>query len=74
MQNQKCPKCGGEMDAGKIQTESFFYFSDWQIKRFKLGVPLEKAYACLTCGYLELYLHAKLLKKKIQDNNPDIIR
>ena len=74
MQNQKCPKCGGEMDAGKVVAESLMYYSDHQKKRFKLGILVDKATACLTCGYIELYLNAETLNKKIQDNNPDGMR
>ncbi|WP_143467554.1 PF20097 family protein [Leptolyngbya ohadii] len=74
MQNQKCPKCGGEMDAGKVQADSLMYYSDWQKKTFKLGILVDKACACLTCGYIEMYLNPEVLRKKIQDNNPNGIK
>lgn len=74
MQNQQCPKCGGEMDAGKVQADGLMYYSDWQKKTFKLGILVDKARACLTCGYIELYLNAETLKKKIQDNKANKIK
>ncbi|PSN11436.1 hypothetical protein C7293_24300 [filamentous cyanobacterium CCT1] len=64
-----CPKCGGDMDVGRIvQSDSFLYYSDWQKKRFKLGLLMTKAQACLTCGFIEMYLDPEALKKKIRDN------
>jgi len=75
MQDQKCPKCGGEMDSGRAQAEnSLIYYSDWQKKTFKIGILVDKACACLTCGYIEFYLNAEVLKKRIQDDNSSGIK
>lgn len=71
MQNQKCPKCGGEMDAGKVQADGLMYYSDWQKKTFKLGILVDRAHACLTCGYIDLYLNPEALRKKIKENDPN---
>lgn len=65
MQSQNCPKCGGEMDMGKI-SESLIYTSNCQTGLFKVGTLVDRTYACLTCGYVELYLNPEILKQKIQ--------
>jgi hypothetical protein len=58
------------MDAGKVVAEGLMYYSDHQKRRFKIGVLVDKAWACLGCGYIDLYLNTEALKQKIQDNNP----
>jgi predicted nucleic-acid-binding Zn-ribbon protein len=68
MQGQTCSKCSGEMDTGKISGEqSLMYISDCQIERFKIGTLVNQAKACLTCGYVELYLDAAVLRGKIKN-------
>lgn len=63
---QKCPKCGGDIDKGKI-TGFFTYVSNRWSKQFLSSgsVPVSQAIACLHCGYLELYLDANALKQHI---------
>ena len=57
---KKCPKCGGEMDKGRLRS-----YAGIDVGVCKLGwtVRTQKidAFACHKCGYLELY---KEMKKK----------
>ena len=67
MNDQACPKCGGEMDEGTVsQPEGINYFSNRQTGMFKEATFVGRARTCLTCGYLELYLDVESLKKKIR--------
>ena len=67
MQGQNCSKCGGEVDTGRVSGEqSLIYISNRQTEFFKIGTLIQQATACLTCGYVELYLDAEILRKKIQ--------
>jgi|HigsolmetaAR202D_1030399.scaffolds.fasta_scaffold15018_2 predicted nucleic-acid-binding Zn-ribbon protein len=68
-ESPSCPKCGGPMDEGQLES-SIFYTSD-KDKRPSLWsldpkVHLHRARACLTCGYVELYLDPDRLTKYIQ--------
>lgn len=64
---QNCPKCGSEMDEGKIPTsEGVNYVSNRQTGMLRVATPVHRARVCLDCGYMELYLDAEALKKKIQ--------
>ena len=61
-----CPKCGGEMDDGRIPKGLNWlsgYKSNSQ-KHFSLELNFEKAKACLECGYVEMYLDPEKLKRK----------
>ena len=61
-----CPKCGGQMDEGRIPSPLKFllgYKSDDQ-KHFSFDSNIQKAKACLDCGYLELFLNPEELKSK----------
>lgn len=67
MTNTYCPKCHGEMDEGKIDAgENLRYVSNRQTGAFRSPTPIRKACVCLNCGYIELFLDAAELKKKIQ--------
>ena len=62
-----CPKCGGEMDEGRVPKGlSWFtgYKSDSQT-HFSFEVNFERASACLSCGYVELYLSPEKLRSKL---------
>ena len=61
-----CPKCGGQLDQGKIQS-NLSYVSDKAESVFWSTGPevrASRAKACLTCGYIELYLDPEALKNK----------
>ena len=63
MQNNKCSKCGGEIEEGMVADKSYGPFMDkpeWGKKIFFLGTALEdakdvKTFRCKACGYLESY-------------------
>jgi len=64
----KCPKCGSDnLDRGHMSTTYgiWGYRSDKQ--RF-LSFPINdiEAQVCLDCGYIELYVNAEKLKKKLK--------
>ena len=61
---QNCPKCAGEMDEGST-SGSVTYISNHQTGVFKVATPVHRARACLSCGYVELYLDMEALKKKL---------
>lgn len=69
MQNTAgCPKCGGGMDEGKISDSKTFYTSDKSPAAFfsmPIIADIHRARACLTCGYLEMYVDPIALVKKI---------
>jgi len=69
--DEACPKCGGEMDEGRIPIGPrwlYGYKSNSQ-KHFSFEVNFEKAKACLACGYVELYLDPEKLRKKLVDKD-----
>ena len=65
----ECPKCGGPLDEGRLES-SVFYVSDraqrpsfWSLDP---KVYVTKARACLMCGYVELFLDPEQLKKYVK--------
>jgi hypothetical protein len=55
------------MDEGTVsQSEGVRYVSNRQKGMLKSVTLAKKAQVCLVCGYLELYLDADELKRKIQ--------
>jgi len=55
------------MDEGKIDAgETLRYVSNLQTGAFRSPTPSRKARVCLNCGYIELFLDAAELRKKIQ--------
>ena len=62
-----CPKCEGEMDDGRIPFPLKYLFGykslNQEYPSFELNV--EKAKACLKCGYIELYLDPDKLNSKL---------
>jgi predicted nucleic-acid-binding Zn-ribbon protein len=62
----QCPKCSGEMDEGRVSADDkLYYVSDRQSGTFKVATPVRKSKACLSCGYVELYLDAAELKQRL---------
>lgn len=63
-----CTKCGGEMDEGKIKDDKLWYTSLKSSMGFfsnTSSVKIHHVRACLSCGYLEMYLNPLELAKKI---------
>ena len=61
MSTSKCPKCGGPMDTGRVETP-LVYKSD-QPGFFSSRYLVHQAQACTQCGYLEFYLNPEKLEK-----------
>ena len=61
-----CPKCGGEMDEGRIPVPHKFLFGykSEEQKHFSSECNIQKAKACTDCGYLEFFLDPEELKSK----------
>ena len=54
MDNQSCPKCGGEMDEGAVSnSEGVRYVSNRQKGILKAMTPAKRARVCLHCGYYD---------------------
>ncbi len=65
-ENGVCPKCGDEMDEGRVP-KGLHWFSGYKSnsqKHFSFEVHFERARACLGCGYVEMYLDPEKLRKK----------
>ncbi len=68
MNAEECPKCGGQMDNGRIPTPLKFLFgykSDTR-KHWSFESNVGKAKACVQCGYLELYIDPEELRDKMK--------
>lgn len=66
MTSPNCPKCNGEMESGQVSAgEELRFVSSRQTGMVRSPTSIRKARACLNCGYVELYLDALELKKKI---------
>lgn len=62
-----CPKCNAAMDEGQARSEEELrYLSNRQTGMIRTTTPIRKARACLTCGYVELYLDPAELNKKLK--------
>ena len=63
-----CPKCGGEMDEGRIPIALKFLFGYRSAaqRHFSWECNIQKARACLGCGYLELFLDPEEIKSKMK--------
>ena len=67
MTSMPCPKCNAPMDEGRASAgDDLYYVSDRQSGILRSATPIRRARACPACGYVELYLEAAELKKKIQ--------
>lgn len=54
------------MDEGTVSvSEGVKYVSNRQTSMLKAVTPARRARVCLACGYMELYLDAAELRKKI---------
>lgn len=63
-----CPKCGGDMDEGTIGLSALHLSykpdsSQQEHRSFRLtpstSISVNSARACLSCGYLELYIEPR---------------
>ncbi|MCA9873214.1 MAG: hypothetical protein H6659_16230 [Ardenticatenaceae bacterium] len=55
------------MDEGQARSEEELrYLSNRQTGMIRTTTPIRKARACLTCGYVELYLDPAELNKKLK--------
>jgi predicted nucleic-acid-binding Zn-ribbon protein len=64
MSMKKCPKCGStDIDEGAISLGGRYISK--QKKVLSVGM-LYKTFACLNCGYLEDYIDADDLKKRLK--------
>jgi len=64
--NAVCPKCSGKMDEGRVPVPLKFLFGykSTEQKHFSFECNIQKAKACLDCGYLELFVDPEELKSK----------
>ena len=61
-----CPKFGNPMDEGTVNaSDGVQYASNRQTGMLKIMTPARWARACLTCGYIELYLDPRELQQRI---------
>ena len=66
MQEQPCPKCNHPMDEGAISaSDQIGYVSKKQTGMLRTVTKIRQAFACPNCGYVEMYLDPKELKKNI---------
>lgn len=63
-----CPKCGGEMDEGRIPIphKYLFGYKSKRQKHFSFEANIERVRACLSCGYLEFYLKPREVKSRLK--------
>ena len=63
-----CPKCRGQMDEGRISASHIFLlgYKSNEGKRFSFESNIQKARACLDCGYLEFFLNPEEVKSKMK--------
>ena len=66
MPEQPCPKCNHPMDEGKVSvSDQIGYTSNKQTGMLRAVTKIQLARACPNCGYVEMYLDPKALKKNI---------
>jgi len=68
METHPCPKCAAPMDEGLLSitgSSNLGYVSKKQTGMLKAQTRISQAHACLSCGYVELYLNPQELKSKI---------
>lgn len=63
----KCPKCGGAMEEGRIANKFLFGFKSNRQKHWSFEANVQKAHACLDCGYVEMYVDPQQVKAKLAD-------
>jgi hypothetical protein len=60
--SSECPKCGGQMDDGHAAVgDPIRYVSNKQTGALRSPTIVRYARACLSCGYVELFLAPKEL-------------
>jgi len=68
MQTNPCPKCNEPLDDGRLSvpgSDYVGYVSDKQTGMLRVVTKIQRARACLNCGYVEMYLDPKELKQRI---------
>ena len=68
METHICPKCTGTMDEGYVSwagSSATGYVSKKQTGMLRSVTKISPARACTDCGYVEMYLDPKELRKKI---------
>lgn len=66
MEKHPCPKCNEPMNEGSLTTsDQPGYVSKKQTGMLRTATKIGKAYACLNCGYVEMYLDPEELKSRI---------
>lgn len=66
METHTCPKCDETMDEGTLSaSDPIGYVSKKQTGMLRSVTKIGKAFACLNCGYVEMYLNPQELKQKI---------
>lgn len=68
MASHTCPKCKHDMDQGRLSVtsnEMLTYLSARQTGILRQATRIDSARACANCGYVELYLDAEELKKRL---------
>jgi hypothetical protein len=67
MEEYRCPRCNEPMDEGYVgfSESSAGYVSNKQKGIFRRAAVIRQARACPNCGYVELYVDPKQLKKNI---------
>lgn len=64
-----CPKCNEPMDEGRLLpmngSPALSYVSQKQKGMFIMSTSIDRVHACPNCGYVELYLDPKELKRRL---------
>ena len=67
MEEYRCPRCNEPMDEGHVSFSGSTagYVSKKQTGMVRRATTIQRARACLNCGYVELHLDPNELKKNI---------
>lgn len=67
MQDFRCPRCNETMDEGHVSFSGSTagYVSKKQTGMIRRATTIQQARACPNCGYVEIYVDPKELKKNI---------
>lgn len=66
MEGHRCPKCNELMEEGRMSAGNPIGFvSHKQTGMIRKPTTIQQARACLSCGYVEMYLDPHELKKNI---------
>ncbi len=64
----ECPKCGGPMDEGTLESAAWYVSDHAQRPAFWSLDPkviIKRARVCVACGYIEMFLDPQQLQKYI---------